>query len=153
MGCPGATQREDLSPVASQGRRFESVRASFALQPLQSIGGRPPVDHEQRRPSIQMRVDDFGNVDAKPVAVVSRRGSGNGRSPGDLRLTRPLRLGAFDRVDGGAVQRDRGSLRRSAPFLECAIEPKESSPSSKTNSIPEIRGEPSARKVAIVLCL
>ena len=32
------------------------------------------------------------------------------------------------------------------------IEPKTSSPSSKTASIPEIRGDPSARKVAIVLC-
>jgi len=33
------------------------------------------------------------------------------------------------------------------------IEPKASSPSSKATSIPEIRGDPSARKVAIVLYL
>jgi hypothetical protein len=32
------------------------------------------------------------------------------------------------------------------------IEPKTSSPSWKTVSIPEIRGDPSARKVAMVLC-
>jgi hypothetical protein len=32
------------------------------------------------------------------------------------------------------------------------IEPKTSSPSSKTVSIPEIRGDPSALTVAIVLC-
>jgi hypothetical protein len=47
----------------------------------------------------------------------------------------------------------RGSRRRSAPLRAFGIEPKTSSPSSKTASIPEIRGDPSARKVAIVLCL
>jgi hypothetical protein len=39
------------------------------------------------------------------------------------------------------------------PLRAPGIEPKTSSPSSNTTSIPEIRGDPSARRVAIVLCL
>jgi hypothetical protein len=46
----------------------------------------------------------------------------------------------------------RGSRRRSAPLRAPGIEPNVSSPSAKTASIPEIRGDPSARTVAIVLC-
>ena len=48
---------------------------------------------------------------------------------------------------------NRGSRRRSAPLRAFDIEPNTRSPSSKTVSIPEIRGDPSARKVAMVLCL
>ncbi len=47
---------------------------------------------------------------------------------------------------------NRGSRRRSAPLRASTIEPNTSSPSSKAASIPEIRGDPSARRVAIVLC-
>lgn len=45
----------------------------------------------------------------------------------------------------------RGSRCRSAPFRAFGIDPKVRSPFSKLASIPEIRGDPSARKVAIVL--
>src|SRR5262245_40672221 len=37
-------------------------------------------------------------------AVAVRRRSDGGRPAGDLRLARPVRLGALDRVDRGAVQ-------------------------------------------------
>jgi len=48
---------------------------------------------------------------------------------------------------------NRGSRRRSAPLRAFDIEPNTRTPSSNTVSIPEIRGDPSARSVAIVLCL
>jgi hypothetical protein len=47
----------------------------------------------------------------------------------------------------------RESRWRSAPLRAFGIEPNTSSPPSNAASIPEIRGDPSARKVAIVLCL
>ncbi len=77
-----------------------------------------------------MRVHDLGDIGVEAVAVGSLgEWPGIDRPPRDLRLTGPLRFRAF------------------------GIEPKASSPSSKATSIPEIRGDPSARKVAIVLCL
>ena len=93
-----------------------------------------------------------GDVGEETVAVLAF-----GERPGDgpsgyLGLAWPLRLGALDRVDRGAVQRKPRIARRSSPLRASAIEPKTSSPSSKTVSIPEIRGDPSARTVAIVLC-
>jgi hypothetical protein len=83
---------------------------------------------------------DLGDVGVEAVAVWSLGDRpGSDRSSGDLRLARPLRLGALDRVDRGAVQGE--------PRIPAQIRA-----SSKTVSIPEIRGDPSARTVAIVLC-
>ncbi len=71
-----------------------------------------------------MRVHDLGDIGVEAVAVGSLgEWPGIDRPPRDLRLTGPLRFRALDRVD------------------------------RKATSIPEIRGDPSARKVAIVLCL
>src|SRR5262245_5853037 len=47
----------------------------------------------------------------------------------------------------------RGSRRRSRALTPCHIEPISSSPSSNLLSMPEMRGEPSRRTVAIVLCV
>jgi len=99
-------------------------------------------------------VHDLRDVGVEEVAVGSL-GSRPGidRPSGDLRLTRPLRLRALDRSAVALCRANRGSRRRSAPLRAFGIEPEASSPSLKAASIPEIRGEPLARKVAIVLCL
>ena len=100
-------------------------------------------------------MNDFGDIGMEPVAARSSgdRASSD-RATGDLRLSRPLRLGTLDGVDRGAVQGEsRIPSWRSVPFRASGIEPNVSSPFSNAASIPEIRGEPFARKVAIVLCL
>src|SRR5882724_10490444 len=51
----------------------------------------------------------------------------------------------------GPCSAKRGSRLRSAPLRAPVIEPKRRSPSVNSHSIPEMRGEPSARPVAIVL--
>jgi hypothetical protein len=77
-------------------------------------------------------VDDYTNVGVEAVTVgFPRDRIGSDRPTRDLRLAWPTRRRALDRVDRSAVQGE----------------------PSKTASIPEIRGDPSARKVAIVLCL
>ena len=48
---------------------------------------------------------------------------------------------------------NRGSRARSAPLREPVIEPNCRWPSLNSHSMPEMRGDPSARTVAIVLCL
>jgi hypothetical protein len=50
-----------------------------------------------------MRVHGVGDVGAEAVAPGAVR-SGGDRPSGDLRLPRPVRLGALDRVNRGAVQ-------------------------------------------------
>ena len=52
----------------------------------------------------------------------------------------------------GPWRANRGSRSRSAPLRAPVIDPNRSSPSANSHSIPEIRGDPSARNVAIVLC-
>ena len=51
----------------------------------------------------------------------------------------------------GPWRANRGSRTRSAPFRAPVIEPNRSSPSVNSHSIPEMRGEPSALSVAMVL--
>ncbi len=51
----------------------------------------------------------------------------------------------------GPCRAKRGSRLRSAPLRASVIEPKRRSPSVNSHSMPEMRGEPSARSVAIVL--
>jgi len=51
----------------------------------------------------------------------------------------------------GPCSANRGSRARSAPLCAPRIEPKRNSPSVNSHSMPEMRGEPSARSVAIVL--
>lgn len=53
----------------------------------------------------------------------------------------------------GPWRAKRGSRRRSAPLREWGMQPKVSWPSVMVVSMPEMRGEPSARRVAMVLCL
>ena len=55
--------------------------------------------------------------------------------------------------NAGPCRANLGSRRRSAPLRAPGMEPNLSSPSANSHSMPEIRGEPSARNVAIVLCL
>ena len=97
---------------------------------------------------------DLGDVGVEAVAVGSLgEWHGTDRPPGDLRLTRPLRFRALDWVGRGAVQCEPRIPAQIRALARVGIEPKASSPSSKATSIPEIRGDPSARTVAIVLCL
>jgi hypothetical protein len=101
-----------------------------------------------------MGVHDLSDVGIEEVSIGFLGGRpGIDRPPGDLRLARPLRLRALDRVGRGAVQGEPRIPTQIRALRAFGIEPKASSPSSKATSIPEIRGDPSARKVAIVLCL
>ena len=110
---------------------------------------RPPLDDEHRGLLVEVGVHDLADVGAEEVTVGSvgdrpRRD----RPPGDLRLTRPARLRALDRIDRRAVQGESRVPRRSAPLRASGIEPNVSSPPSKATSIPEMRGDPSERTVA-----
>jgi hypothetical protein len=67
------------------------------------VRGRPPLDDEHRGLVVEVGVHDLGDVGPEAVAV---RALGGLSAAGDLRLARPLRLGALGRVDGGAVQRE-----------------------------------------------
>lgn len=96
----------------------------------------------------------LGDVGAELLAFRTPGGRPGRDSPaGELRFARPLRLASLDRGTVALCSANRGSRRRSAPLRAFFIEPKTSSPSSKDASIPEIRGAPAARRVAIVLCL
>src|SRR6476660_1957840 len=79
---------------------------SRALGFLQASGWGPPFDDEPGGRRVEVGVHDQRDVGEEAVAVLAlgeRPGDG---LPGDLGLARPLRLGALDRVDGGAVQRE-----------------------------------------------
>src|SRR5215217_754099 len=85
--------------------RTDSVEDLLALDPAQPVRGRPPLDDEHRGLLVEVGVYDLGDVGVEAVAVRSLGGrSGSDRPTGDLCLARPLRLGALDRVDRGAVQ-------------------------------------------------
>jgi len=78
---------------------------SLALDPSQPVRGRPPLDDEHRGLLVEVGVHDLGDVGVEAVAVRSFGDRSGGDQPaGDLRLARPLRLGALDRVHRGAVQ-------------------------------------------------
>src|SRR6266581_9228621 len=79
-------------------------RRLLALDPAQPVRGGPPLNDEHRGLLVEVRVYDLGDVGAEAVAVGSL--GEWPRPPGDLRLTRPLRFRALDRVDRGAVQRE-----------------------------------------------
>src|SRR5207244_1187625 len=73
---------------------------SLALDPSKPLRGRPPLDDEHRGLLVEVGVHDLGDVGVEAVAVRSFGDrSGSDRPAGDLRLARPLRLGALDRVD------------------------------------------------------
>ena len=78
------------------------------------------------------------------------------RQPGDLRLAWPLGLGAFYRVEPWRIARQKREIagKGASPLRALGIEPKiELPPSSKTTSTSRrMRGDSSARRVAIVLC-
>jgi hypothetical protein len=78
---------------------------SGAFDLPQPVRRRPPLDDEHRGRLVEVGVHDVGDVGAEAVAVQSLvHRSGGDCAPGDLRLARPLRLGALDRVDRCAVQ-------------------------------------------------
>ena len=80
-------------------------RGLLALHLAQPVRGGPPLNDEHRGLLVEVGVDDLGDVGVEAVAAGSRGAwPGMDRPPGDLRLTGPLRFGAGDRVDRGAVQ-------------------------------------------------
>ena len=78
---------------------------SLSLDRSQPLPVRPPLDDEHRGLHVEVGVHDLGDVGAEAVALRSFADrSGSDRASGDLRLARPLRFGALDGVDRGAVQ-------------------------------------------------
>ena len=73
------------------------------------------------------------------------------RAAGDLGVAGPWAW-LVARVGRRRVECEAGVPRRSGALRSEGIEPKVSSPSVKDASMPLIRGEPSGRSVAIVLC-
>src|SRR5260370_41406097 len=77
----------------------------LALDPAQPVRGSPPLNDQQRGRLVEVRGHDLGDVGVKAVAVGSfGEWPAIDRPARDLRLTRPLRVRALDRVDRGAVQ-------------------------------------------------
>src|SRR5262249_23525330 len=73
--------------------------------------------------------------------------------PGDLRLARPLGFLTLLRVERRAMQGEPRIPPQVRALVRPGIDPNLSSPSANSHSMPEIRGPPPARNVAIVLCL
>src|SRR5262249_4654914 len=111
---PSARSRQPWPRAIStlwSGRQIRAApdagEGSRALDPAQPARRGPPLDDEQRGPRIEVSVHDLGDVRVEAVTVRSLGDpAGRDHPTGDLRLTRPLRLGALDRVDRGAVQRE-----------------------------------------------
>ena len=91
-----------LNLVAAWRETTAPGRRLLALDPAQPVRGGPPLNDEHRGLLVEVGVHDLGDVGVEAVAA----GSSGERPgpPGDLRLTRPLRFRAHDRVDRGAVQ-------------------------------------------------
>jgi hypothetical protein len=97
----------DLAPIMPAGRDYSRINQGRKelIDHAQPLGGRPPLDDQHRGSLVEVGVHDLGDVGVEAVAVGSFGDwSGSYRPTGDLRLARPLRLGAFDRVDRGTVQ-------------------------------------------------
>jgi hypothetical protein len=96
-----AGQQASFETFAALGRRL------LALDPAQPVRRGPPLNDEHRGLLVEVRVHDLGDVGVEAVTAgfLAER-PGSGRPPGDLRVTRPLRFRALDRVDRGAVQRE-----------------------------------------------
>ena len=147
------TGRWQVRPAGEVRTGQDARSSSLALDPPQRLGGRSPLDDEQRRLLVEAGQHDLSDVGAETVAL---------RSLGDppAASARPEIFAspghcASAPSTGSTValcSANRGSRSRSALLRAFGIEPKASSPFSKAASIPEIRGDPSARKVAIVLC-
>src|SRR3546814_14766313 len=91
---PGPNRTYTLFPYTTL------FRSLAALDPPQPVRGRPPLDHEHRGLRVEVGVHDLGDVGAEAVTLGSAGGrAGQDRPPGDLRLARPGRLRAVDRVD------------------------------------------------------
>src|SRR5579859_960097 len=88
-------------------REARRLAALLACDPAQPALGGPPLDDEHRGLLVEVRVHDLGDVGAEAVSIccLGDRPASD-RLARDLRLARPLGLGAFDRVDRGAVQRE-----------------------------------------------
>lgn len=111
---------------------------------------RPPLDDQQRGRRVQPGRDDLGNVGKKQISGRPFAGrSGKNRPPGDLRLPRPLGLLTLLGVKRRTMQSEPRIPLQIRTLAPPGIDPNLSSPSANSHSMPEIRGEPSARNVAI----
>ena len=138
-------------PEAGSPRRCPPhSRSTTRSPPLRS----PRLDDQQRCLRLQPSGDDLGNVGKEQISSrPSADRSGENRLVGDLRLARPLGLLSSCGCRAGPCRANLGSRLRSAPLRAPPdIDANLSSPSANSYSIPEIRGDPSARNVAIVLC-
>ena len=89
----------------------KSVTGLLALHRAEPVRRRLPLHDEHRDLGVEVGVHDLGDIGVEAIAVCPVGGRpGRPRPAGDLRLVRPLRLGALDGVDGGAVQRHRPCL-------------------------------------------
>ena len=133
------------------------IRSLVPLDPSQPSVGRPRLDDEFGGLGVESGDDHLGDVGDEhlPVGLLAHvacaHRAGGDRSSGDLRLARPVALLPLLRMKGRTVQGKTWIPARSAPLRASLIEPKRRSPSVNSHSMPEIRGEPSARSVAIVL--
>src|SRR5262245_52532888 len=103
----------------------------------------PRLGHEQLGDTGQ---HDLGDLDAEGVAV-------RYRPAGDLRLARPPTRVVRRWIDSRAVHCKPGIPAQVVPLDRAGHRTEPQFPPSKLSSMPLIRGEPSERTVAIVLCL
>src|SRR5712691_1258823 len=98
-------RQKSISVVWRSQLRTALGRRLLALDLAQPVRGGPPLNDEHRGLLVEVRVYDLGDVGVEAVAVGSLgQWPRIDRPPRDLRLTRPLRFRALDRVDRGAVQ-------------------------------------------------
>ena len=150
---PGVAEHHGAVDVEADEEAARSVHARQSRSMRRS--GRPGRHTSTRRRSPASVSRSAPPRRARPgTADQPGRPPGRPRGPPDPPpcFSRPLRR-VLRRVDGRPVQGEPGSRIRSAPFRASGIEPNVSSPSANSTSMPEIRGDPSARSVARVLCL
>jgi hypothetical protein len=100
---PDSTDRP--RPVGFDVADWRGGGGSLALDPPKPARGRPPLDDEHRGRLVEVGVHHLGDVGVEAGAVRSLGDRpGSDRPAGDLRLARPLRRGALNRVDRGTVQ-------------------------------------------------
>ena len=141
----GSTRPQRRCPLASPAR------------PVADLAEGPPLDDEfggpASRPVMTISVMSAMNISPSGLArLVSVRAPARRRRPVRRSSPRPTTRSPCPLRDGRSGRAARsGSRSRSAPLRVSVIEPKRSSPSSNSHSMPEMRGEPSARSVAMVL--
>ena len=142
-----------------------SVESLLVLEPAHAATLGPVLDHQAIARLVEADHHHLGELGAEKVKARRRLGLGVvasrpcrlvGAKPvevGDL-LDPAGELGVSSQPGGSAealCSAKRGSRWRSRALRAPHIEPNHSSPSTKSASVPLIRGEPSRRRVAIVL--